>query len=68
MAEWKDSDAISLSPQRRFRVAMQTDKGRTVSVTLTAGSIESVIDQVKGRRIATPPGLCGFSVAEIAEE
>lgn len=64
MAEWRDTDTVSVSPQRRFRVWMETTCGG-VGVTLQASTIEAVIDQVKGRRIATPPEMTGFTVAEI---
>ena len=66
MSEWRDSDTISVTPQRRFVVTMHCDDGRVVRVTLEASTIESVIDQVKGRRIATPPGMLDFTVAESA--
>ena len=53
--------AATMLPQRRFRVRMIGDRD-TVSVVLMAGSISSVIDQVKNRRIATPAGLRSFTV------
>jgi hypothetical protein len=53
--------ALSVQTQRRFRVRMIGDRD-IVSVVLMAGSISSVIDQVKNRRIATPPGMTSFTV------
>lgn len=64
--EWQSTDAISVSPQRRFVVTMHTEEGRVVKVTLMASTIDSVIDQVKGRRIACPRDMVDFSVAEVA--
>ena len=58
--------ALSLRPQRRYRVLM-TGEATSVVVFLSAGSIDSVIDQVKNRRIATPPGMTSFSVEEERE-
>lgn len=56
--------ACSVRPQKRFRVLMRGDYG-DVTITLEAGSIDSVIDQVANRRIATPPGMQGiFLVSE----
>lgn len=64
MAEWRDSDTLSVSLQRRFKVLFATPGG-AVSVIVTASTLESVIDQVKGHRIATPPKMDGFTVEEI---
>jgi hypothetical protein len=64
MAEWQSSDAISVAPQHRFTVRMECADGRVVSITLMAGTIESVIDQVRHRRIATPPGMVAYTVSE----
>lgn len=50
-------------PQRSFRIHMCAPTG-DVTVHLKAGSIESVIDQVKHRRLATPPGMTSFQVDE----
>lgn len=52
-----------VSPQRSFRIHMCAPDG-DVTVRLKAGSIESVIDQVKHRRLATPAGMTSFSVDE----
>lgn len=72
MDEWASSEpdrlkqyyALSVVPQRKFQVIM-TGRHGDVSIVLTAGSIDTVIDQVKGRRIATPPGMTGFRVTEL---
>ena len=64
MAEWRETDTLSVSPQRRFKVLFATPGG-SVSVILMASTLDSVIDQVKGRRIATPPHMSGFTVEEI---
>jgi hypothetical protein len=45
---------------------MHREHGGPVRVHVMASTIESVIDQVKGRRIACPPDLVDFSVAEEA--
>lgn len=57
----REYQSLSLQKQRRFRVRMIGDRD-TVSVVLMAGSISSVIDQVKNRRIVTPPGMTSFTV------
>lgn len=56
----------SIAKQRQFRVVMHTPDG-DVSIYMQAGSIETVIDQVKNRRIATPPGMRGFDVSEVSQ-
>jgi hypothetical protein len=56
--------AISVSAQKRYRIEM--DGPTKCIVTVKASSRDAVIDQVKGRRIATPPGMTGFIVTEIA--
>lgn len=65
--EWRDSDAISVAPQRRYQVTMHCADGRAVRVTVQASTIETVIDQVKGRRIACPGDLVDFVVSELGE-
>lgn len=57
-------DVITVLPQRRFVVRMECADGQTVSIRVTAATIESVVDQVRGRRLATPPGMTGFSVTD----
>ncbi|MGY6214967.1 hypothetical protein ACW73L_07380 [Methylolobus aquaticus] len=64
MSDWRDTDSISVSPQRRFKVRVECLDGRVVTITVTAGSMDSVIDQVTNRRIATPPDRVSFSVSE----
>jgi hypothetical protein len=66
VAEWQHTDTLSVSPQRRWVVTMHREHGGPVRVHVMASTIESVIDQVKGRRIACPPDLVDFSVAEEA--
>lgn len=57
--------SCTVRPQRKFRVVMCGENG-DVSMTVEAGSIETVIDQIENRRLATPPGMNVFSVSEIA--
>lgn len=66
MSEWRDTDAISVRPQRRWAVTMHCRDGRVVTVRVMAHSIESVIEQVKVRRIACPGDMVDFSVSEAA--
>ena len=56
--------SCTVRPQRKFRVVMCGENG-DVSMVVEAGSIETVIDQVENRRLATPPGMNGFSVSEV---
>lgn len=58
-----DPRALSVQTQRRFKVRMLAPGG-DVTVRVSASSLESVIDQVKHRRIATPPGMTSFSVED----
>jgi hypothetical protein len=72
VSEWRDTDAISVPPQRQFVVTVYCQDGRAMRIRLSASSIETVIDQVRGRRIALPSEVSDVLVHgadfEVAED
>lgn len=72
MTEWRDTDALSVRPQRHFIVTVRCRDGRTMRIGVQASSIETVIDQVRGRRIALPLEVADLMVHgvdfEVAED
>lgn len=54
----------NVATQRCFDVCMHAPHG-DVTFRVKATGIDSVIDQVKTRRIPTPPEMTGFEVTEV---